>query len=159
MSNRLDHAKLSVPATQALYGLEKAVHSLGVDGKITDLVRIRVSQMNGCLFCLDMHSKEARTHEERELRLYHLALWRESALFSEKERAALEWAEKLTRLDGHGVEDADYDRARAQFSEKELSDLTFTIVTINAWNRLGVAFRPAAGGLDKVMGLDKIGLK
>lgn len=155
---RLDYTKLSASASQAMFALEKAVSGLDINRTIKELVKVRVSQLNGCLFCLDMHAKEARLHEERELRLHHLAVWRESPLFDEKERAALEWAELLTRLDGHGVEDESYERALRHFSEKELSDLTFAIMTINAWNRLGVAFRTTPGSYDKMLGLDKAGL-
>jgi AhpD family alkylhydroperoxidase len=155
---RLDYAKLSTPAVHALYALEKAVKALGVDPAIYDLVRIRASQLNGCIFCLDMHVKEATLRGERALRLHHLTAWRESALFSEKERAALEWTELLTRPGPNGVEDGDYEKARAQFSEKELSDLTLVISTINAWNRLGIAFRATPGSSDKMLGLDKAGL-
>lgn len=141
-----------------MFALEKAVKSLEIDPKILELVKIRASQMNGCLFCLDMHVKEARKHEERELRLYHLAVWRESPLFTAKEKAALEWCELLTHPDAHGVEDEDYEAALVEFSEAELSALTFAISTINAWNRLGIAFRTPLGFYDKLLGLDKVGL-
>ena len=114
--------------------------------------------MNGCLFCLDMHSKEAKIHGERELRLYHLTAWRESNLFTQKEKVALEWAERLTRIPHTGVEDSEFQKAREYFSEKELADLTFVVGTINIWNRFGVAFRPTPGDMDKIMGLDKSGL-
>ena len=118
----------------------------------------RVSQLNGCAFCVDMHVKEAKLHGERELRLYHLPIWRESPLFSAKERAGLAWAEALTRLGEDGVSDALYQATLAEFSEKELVDLTFFIIAINGWNRLGVAFRSAPGSLDAVYGLEKAGL-
>ena len=106
-----------------------------------------------------MHVKEAKLHGERELRLYHLPVWRESALFSEKERAALQWAETLTRLADHHVSDADYAAVRAYFDEEELVALTHVINTINTWNRLNAAFATPAGGMDNIMGLDKAGLK
>jgi AhpD family alkylhydroperoxidase len=156
---RLDYSTLSAPATHALFALEKAVKSLGFDEHISDLVRIRISQLNGCLLCLDMHVKEATLREERPLRLYHLTAWRESPLFSAKEKAALRWAELLTRPNEHGVTDEDYAEALEQFSEKELSDLTFVVVTINAWNRLGVAFRAPPGSYDKALGLDRANLR
>lgn len=107
---------------------------------------------------MDLHTKEARTHGERELRLHHLTAWHESKLFTEREKAALEWAELLTKISAHGVEDSAFDKARTFFSEKELSDLTFAVATINMWNRFGVAFRSEAGTFDKMMGVDKIGL-
>lgn len=157
--NRLNYNKLSEPASHALFALEKAVKSLGFDPRIADLVRIRVSQLNGCLLCLDMHVKEATIHEERPLRLYHLTSWRESGLFTDKEKAALGWAELLTRPSEHGVTDDDYARAREHFSEKELSDLTFVVTSINAWNRLGVAFRAEPGSFDKMLGLERANLR
>jgi AhpD family alkylhydroperoxidase len=123
------------------------------------LVKLRASQINGCLFCLDMHTKEALIHGERPLRIYHLAAWHESPLFDEKERAALRWTEVVTKVASGGVSDADYAKVREVYSEKEVSDLTFAIAAINAWNRLGVAFNATPGTLDKVMGLDKAGLK
>ncbi|AVP57749.1 carboxymuconolactone decarboxylase family protein [Pulveribacter suum] len=122
------------------------------------LVEVRASQLNGCAFCLDMHVKQATMHGERPLRLHHLAIWRESPLFTPSERAALAWTEALTQLSPHGVSDETYAQARAHFSEKELSDLTFQIMAINAWNRLNVAFRGEPGALDKAYGLDKAGL-
>jgi alkylhydroperoxidase family enzyme len=105
-----------------------------------------------------MHSKEAKIHGERELRLYHLAAWRESTLFSPRERAALAWTEALTKLPEGGVSDEIYDRVRGQLSEKEISDLTFQIMVINSWNRASVAFRAVPGSADKAYGLDKAGL-
>jgi len=158
MNNRANYQKENPQAVNALFSLEKALKETPLPKTVIDLVKIRVSQMNGCLFCLDMHSKEARTHGERELRLYHLAIWRESPLFTEKERAALEWAELLTRFNSHGAEDSDYEKIAAHYSEKEIADLTLAIAAINAWNRLGVAFRNEPGALDKMLGLDKIGL-
>ena len=122
------------------------------------LVDIRASQLNGCGFCLDMHVKQARLHGERELRLHHVAIWRESPLFSARERAALAWTEALTRIAPDGVDDEAYGQAREQFSAQELSDLTFRVVAINGWNRLNVAFRTTPGSKDKVFGLDKAGL-
>ncbi|CAN5431733.1 carboxymuconolactone decarboxylase family protein [soil metagenome] len=159
MSQRANYQKLSAPAFHALLAFEKTIETTTVDRHILDFVKIRASQLNGCLFCLDMHSKEARTHDERELRLYHLSVWRESSLFSPQERAALEWTELLTKLGSHGAEDADYAKVAAQFSEKEICDLTLAVSSINLWNRLGIAFRPTPGSLDIVMGLDKIGLR
>lgn len=120
---------------------------------------IRASQINGCGFCLDMHVKQAKIGGERELRLHHIAIWRESTLFSPRERAALEWTEALTVLHPHGVSDAVYQRVRGQLSEEEISDLTFLVVGINGWNRLNVAFRTEPGSSDEEFGLGKAGLK
>ncbi|WP_308640035.1 carboxymuconolactone decarboxylase family protein [Paenibacillus silvisoli] len=105
-----------------------------------------------------MHIKQAKIHGERELRLYHLSIWRESNLFTPRERAALEWTELLTKLPEHGVGDDMYNRMREQFSEKELSDLTFSVMAINAWNRANIAFRNTPGSADAAFGLTKAGL-
>ncbi|WP_240124871.1 carboxymuconolactone decarboxylase family protein [Eikenella corrodens] len=105
-----------------------------------------------------MHVKEAKLHGERELRLHHLAVWHESTLFTEKERAALQWAENLTRISERGIYDADYAAVRAHFDEEELVALTHVINTINVWNRLNVAFVTPAGSMDSLMGLEKAGL-
>ena len=153
---RLHYSQYATATYQALLALEA---SLKLDNPLKDLIKIRVSQINGCVFCVDMHVKEAKLHGERELRLYHLPVWRESALFSEKERAALQWAETLTRLADHRVSDADYAAVRAYFDEEELVALTHVINTINTWNRLNAAFATPAGGMDNIMGLDKAGLK
>lgn len=118
-----------------------------------DLVNIRASAINGCAFCTDMHVKEAKIHGERELRLYHVPIWRESTLFDARERAALEWTEIVTRLPEGDIPDEVYRRVREQFSEKELSDLTFAIGTINLWNRLNVSFRTPPGSADALLGL------
>lgn len=158
MNKRANYQKLSPASYQALVALEKSFADSPLEKTLIDIVKIRVSQMNGCLFCLDLHSKEARSHGDKELRLYHLLLWRESSLFSDREKAALTWAELLTLPDQHGVEDGDYELMEAYFTEKEISDLTMVIAAINAWNRLGIAFRGVPGALDKVMGLEKIGL-
>jgi AhpD family alkylhydroperoxidase len=129
-----------------------------IEPAIVDLVFIRASQINGCAFCVDMHSKQATIHGERPLRLYHVAVWRESPLFNPRERAALAWTEVLTQLPPHGVSDETYNEARAQFSEKELSDLTFAVMAINAWNRVNIALKYVPGSFDKEYGLDKANL-
>lgn len=129
-----------------------------MDESLAVLVDIRASQLNGCAFCLDMHVKQARIAGERELRLHHLAIWRESPLFSTGERAALAWTEALTRLGPDGVSDADYRQAREHFSEPALVELTFRIMAINGWNRLNVAFLATPGSKDREYGLLKAGL-
>ncbi|MBN9477152.1 MAG: alkylhydroperoxidase [Bordetella sp. SCN 67-23] len=126
-----------------------------IEASILHLIDIRASQMNGCGFCLDMHVKEAKIDGERELRVHHVAIWRESSLFSPRERAALAWTEVLTRLPEHGVPDDIYEQVRAQLSEKELADLSFAIMAINGWNRLNVGFRTTPGSADKAYGLDR----
>jgi AhpD family alkylhydroperoxidase len=126
-----------------------------IEEKIHDLVSIRASQINGCGFCADMHIKQATIHGERPLRLHHLAIWRESTLFEPRERAALAWTEALTTLAPQGVPDDVYERVRGQLSEKELTDLTYAVMNINAWNRINVAFRTVPGSSDTAFGLDK----
>ncbi|HWK54533.1 MAG TPA: carboxymuconolactone decarboxylase family protein, partial [Hyphomicrobiales bacterium] len=138
--------------------LSMALRKSAIETSLRDLVDIRASQINGCAFCVDMHVKEATLHGERPLRLHHLAIWRESPLFSPRERAALAWTESLTRLPEEGVSDALYEQVRTQLSEKELSDLSFLVLSINAWNRLNVGFRAVPGSHDKAFGIDKSGL-
>ncbi|WP_109482596.1 carboxymuconolactone decarboxylase family protein [Paraburkholderia sp. C35] len=158
MTQRINYFHQSPELTKKLIELNTLLKDCAIEEPIRDLVNIRASQMNGCGFCVDMHVKEARIHGERELRLHHVAIWRESTLFSPRERAALAWTEVLTRLPEHGVPDDLYERVRGQFSEKELSDLTFEIMAINAWNRANVAFRTVPGSSDKAFGLDKANL-
>jgi AhpD family alkylhydroperoxidase len=158
MTQRINYAQLSPELFKSLMGFSTEVQKGSIEQSILDLVDIRASQINGCAFCLDMHSKEAKSHGERELRLYHLAAWRESTLFSPRERAALAWTEVLTKLPEGGVSDEIYEKVRGQLSEKEISDLTFQIMVINSWNRASVAFRAVPGSADKAFGLDKAGL-
>jgi AhpD family alkylhydroperoxidase len=153
---RLNPAKLS-PAAYKKY-LDFSLAQGTLDTGLHDLVNIRVSQINGCAFCLDMHVKEAKLHGERELRLHHVAIWRESPLFNPRERAGLRWAELLTRLGPDGVADEEYEAARALFTEQELADLTYAVMAINGWNRLNIAFPKTPGSLDAMFGLDKAGL-
>lgn len=158
MSQRLNYMQQSPQLFKKLVDFSTQVNASGLGEAIHDLVNIRASQLNGCAFCLDMHIKQASIRGERALRLHHIAAWRESTLFEPRERAALAWTEVLTRIPEHGVSDADYDAALAQFSEKELSDLTFHVMTINAWNRVNVAFQTPPGIHDKAFGLDKANL-
>ncbi|TCM96491.1 AhpD family alkylhydroperoxidase [Paenibacillus sp. BK033] len=158
MTQRVNYMQQSPEFTKKMMELSYAEKSSSIDTKIIHLVHIRASQMNGCGFCLDMHVKEAKIHGERELRLYHLAVWRESTLFDARERAALAWTEVLTKLPEHGVSDEIYNHVREQFTEKEISDLTYSIMAINAWNRANVAFRTEPGSADAAFGLSKAGL-
>ena len=158
MSLRIDYMKQSPELFRKLVDFSLATHKGNIERGIVDLINIRASQINGCGFCVDMHSKEAVLHGERQLRLYHVAIWRESPLFSERERAALEWTETLTKLPPHGVPQATFDRVREQLSEQELSDLTFCIMAINAWNRVSIGFAAVPGSMDKAYGLDKANL-
>jgi AhpD family alkylhydroperoxidase len=158
MSQRLDYYTTSPDLSKKLFELSQAVKKSSLGDTLLDLVNIRASQLNGCAFCLDMHCKEAKLHGERELRLYHIAIWRESTLFSETERAALEWTEAVTQLSAQGVSDEVYDCVRAHLSETQISELTFAIAVINAWNRLNVSLRSVPGSADEMFGLTKAGL-
>jgi AhpD family alkylhydroperoxidase len=158
MTQRINYIQQSPELFKKFMEFSTALKNSTIEEPIRDLVSIRASQLNGCGFCLDMHVKEARIHGERELRIHHLAAWRESTLFSPRERAALAWAEVLTNLPVHGVPDEIYERVRTQLSEKELSDLTFDVMAINAWNRANVAFKTVPGSADKAFGLDKANL-
>ena len=158
MTTRLNYQEQSPALFKKLVELNMAISTSSIEQSIRDLVDIRASQLNGCAFCVDMHVKEATIHSERALRLHHLAAWRESTLFAPRERAALAWTEILTNLPAQGVPDDIYDRVRTQLSEKELSDLTFLVMAINAWNRVNVAFRVVPGSADKAWGLDKANL-
>jgi AhpD family alkylhydroperoxidase len=157
--SRLNFAEQSPDLVKKLQDFSIAIAKSGhIDPALAILVDIRASQMNGCAFCLDMHVKEAKLRGERELRLHHVAIWRESPLFTAKERAALAFTEALTEIAPDGISDQLYEELRQQFSEKELSTLTFRVMGINAWNRVNVAFRTLPGIRDKVFGLEKAGL-
>ncbi|WP_267552200.1 carboxymuconolactone decarboxylase family protein [Rhizobium rhizogenes] len=158
MTQRLNCAQQSPELFRKLSELSMALKDSAIEQKIHDLVQIRASQINGCAFCLDMHVKEAKIHGESELRLYHIAIWRESNLFVPRERAALAWTEAVTKLHEGGIPDELYERVRGQLSEKEISDLTFAIMVINAWNRSSIAFKSVPGSADKAYGLDRAGL-
>ena len=145
MKQRIDYRTAAPDAFAAMLGLEKYTRQSGLEHSLLELVKTRVSQINGCAYCLDMHTKDARAAGETEQRLYLLSAWRETRFFSPRERAALAWAEAVTQLGGHGVPDAVYDEARAQFDEKALVDLTLAVVAINGWNRLAIPFRSEAG--------------
>jgi AhpD family alkylhydroperoxidase len=158
MSQRLNYFRASPVSARKYQEFSQALDDRPVVRELHDLVTIRASQLNGCAFCLDMHVKQAKLHGERDLRVHHIAVWRESNLFNPRERAALAWTEVLTRIPAHGVEDDVYQEVRAQFSEEELADLTLLVVGINGWNRLNVAFRTVPGSADEAFGLDKAGL-
>jgi AhpD family alkylhydroperoxidase len=130
---------------RAMLNLQREVDSSGLEPSLVELVKIRVSQINGCSYCIDMHTKDARARGETEQRIYLLNAWRETSFFSERERAALEWAEAVTLVGDTHVPDEVYDRVRQQFAEPEIIALTFALVAINGWNRLAVSFRIPAG--------------
>ncbi|MNN34798.1 Carboxymuconolactone decarboxylase family protein [compost metagenome] len=141
MEPRLDYHTASPEALNAILMLEAATFNLSIEKPLLELVKLRVSQVNNCAFCADMHAIEARRNGESERRLYAVSVWRDSPFFSEREKAALDWCEAVTLLAESNVPDAVYQRLSAQFSEKERVDLTVAIATINCWNRLAVSFR------------------
>jgi AhpD family alkylhydroperoxidase len=147
MEPRINVHEKNPKALKALYGLGIYLAKSPVEESLLNLIYFRVSQINGCAFCLDMHSKDLRAKGESEHRLYVLEAWREAPFYSDRERAALAWAEALTKLAGGAVPDAVYAAAREQFSEEELIDLTMAVITINSYNRINLAFPlPAAVG-------------
>ncbi|KIQ57084.1 carboxymuconolactone decarboxylase family protein [Pseudomonas fluorescens] len=146
MSPRLDYYSASPGAMKAMIGLEAMTSRLSIEPALLHLVKIRASQLNGCAFCTDMHSVEARRLGETERRLYAVAVWRDSGFFTPREHAALAWTEAVTRLVRSQVPDEVYALARGCFSEEELVDLTLAISAISSWNRLAVSFRQRPGG-------------
>lgn len=145
MPPRIAFAKVAPEGYQAMAGLEKYIRSCGLEHSLLELVKLRASQINGCAFCLDMHSKDARAAGETEQRIYLLNAWREAPCYSERERAALAWTEAVTLVSETQIPDEVYQQVREHFTERELVDLTFAIVTINGWNRLAVGFRSEVG--------------
>ena len=145
MQPRLDYMKASPEAYQAMARIEAVVRHSGIDPKLLELIKIRASQLNGCAFCIDMHTKDARAKEETEQRIYALDAWRETPFFTEKERAALAWTEALTNIQQGHAPDAVYQEVSGNFSEQEIVSLTLAITTINAWNRIAIGFRLVPG--------------
>ncbi len=146
MHQRLDYKAASPEALKAMLQLQKHVNESGLEESLLELVKSRSSQINGCAWCLDMHTKDARALGETEQRLYLLPVWREAPCYSERERAALAWTEAVTQIaSSRDVPDAVHEEARRHFDEKALVDLTLTIIAINGWNRLNVAFRTKVG--------------
>ncbi len=144
-TQRLDYHSAFPDLIRPMRDLEETVRKSGLERPLLELVRMRVSQINRCAYCIDMHSKDARAANESEQRLYALSAWREAPFFTHRERAALEWAETLTRIAEEQVTDELYSRVRQEFSEEELIALTLAIVAINGWNRFAIAFRSVPG--------------
>jgi AhpD family alkylhydroperoxidase len=142
---RIDYAKVAPGALEAMYGLEKYVRQCGLEPSLLELVKLRASQINGCAFCIDMHTKDARARGETEQRLYAVVVWGDTPFFTERERAALAWTEAVTQVSWQHVPDDVYELVSRHFNEKELVDLTLAIIAINGWNRLSVSFRREAG--------------
>jgi AhpD family alkylhydroperoxidase len=145
MEHRINAFTASPKAYQALATMEQFVDSCGLERLLLELVKMRASQINGCAYCLDMHSKDARALGETEQRLYALNAWREAPFYSERERAALEWTEAITQISETHAPDDVYQRVSKQFKPEDLANLTLAIATINSWNRLCIAFRVTPG--------------
>ncbi len=141
MKERLNAQTAAPEAMKPLLGLQRYTETCGLEPSLLELVKTRASQINGCAFCIEMHTREARAKSESEARLHLLSAWRESPLYTARERAALAWTEALTRLADTHAPDEVYEEARAQFSEKDLANLSVAIGMINVWNRLAVGFR------------------
>ncbi len=145
MEKRMNYSKASPGAMRAMDAIDSYVDSCGLEPKLLELVKVRASQINGCAYCVDMHTLDARAIGETEQRLYALVAWRETPFFSERERAALLWTEKLTLLSIDHVPDEVFEQVRPHFTDEELANLTLAIVTINAWNRVAIASHLEAG--------------
>jgi AhpD family alkylhydroperoxidase len=145
MQQRMDYTKVAPEGIRALSGLQAYVNHCGLEPGLLELVKLRASQINGCAYCIDMHTKDARARGETEQRLYALTAWQETPFYTERERAALAWTEAITQIADTHAPDAVYDLARQHFSEKELLDLTLAIIAINSWNRLAISCRAEVG--------------
>lgn len=145
MQPRLEYAKVAPGVVTAMQGLENYVRHCGLEHSLLELVKLRASQINGCAYCVDMHTKDARAAGETEQRLYAVIVWVETPFFTERERAALAWTEAVTLVGEERVPDELYEQARRSFNEKELVDLTLALIAINGWNRLAISFRAVPG--------------
>jgi len=145
MKQRMNFYEKGFKAMKPLFSLGAYLSRSPVEQSLRDLIHFRVSQINGCAYCLDMHSKDLREHGETEQRLYMLDAWREASLYTPRERAALAWAEAVTKLEKNNVPDDVYEEALDQFSEEELVDLTMAVIAINSYNRINIAFRTPGG--------------
>jgi AhpD family alkylhydroperoxidase len=145
MEPRIDYEAASPRGLAAMLGMERHVHASGLESSLIELVKLRASLINGCAYCVDMHTKVARAQGETEQRLYAAGVWEETPFFTDRERAALAWTEAVTLVHEGHVPDGVYELARREFSEQELVDLTLTVITINGWNRLAIAFRTVPG--------------
>ncbi len=145
MEPRINYYRVSHGAVEAMRGLQSYVDQSGLEPSLLELVKLRASQINGCAYCIDMHTKDARLRGETEQRLYAISAWEETPFYSERERAALAWTEAVTKIAETHIPDDAYEAARRQFSEKELVDLTMAVIAINGWNRLAVGFRTVPG--------------
>lgn len=145
MQPRIDFTKVAPEAVAAMAKVERYVRGSSLEPALLELVKLRASVINGCAYCVDMHTKDARAQGESEQRLYAVSVWREAPFFTERERAALAWTDAVTQVSAGQVADDVYQLTREQFNERELVDLTMAVVAINGWNRLAIAFRTVAG--------------
>ncbi len=145
MTERLSYSNTAPDGTELLRQLDRYAKNAGLEADLLELVRLRASQINGCAFCIDMHTKDARARAESEQRLYGVTAWRETPFYTGRERAALAWTEAVTLISREHVQDDIYEEARKYFSEKELVDLTIAVIAINGWNRLAISFRTPPG--------------
>ncbi|EOU9536367.1 carboxymuconolactone decarboxylase family protein [Cronobacter dublinensis] len=159
MSTRVNHYQAAPALVNTLMNASAALKKSSLTPTLKHLIDLRASQLNGCAFCVDMHCKEARMAGERELRLHHVAVWRESPLFSAREKAALALTEALTHIDKTGLCDALYQEAREHFTETQIAEIAFAIAIINSWNRLQLVSQMAPGSQDAAFGLDRAGLE
>jgi AhpD family alkylhydroperoxidase len=158
MTARMNHFETAPALTKALMDASMAAYKTSLDPLIKSLIDIRASQLNGCAFCLDMHIKQAKIKGERELRIYHVAIWRESPLFNAKEKAALALTEALTKLADAGISNELYQATKEHFTDVEISELTYSIGLINFWNRMQILALMEPGSQDAAFGLTKAGL-
>ena len=158
MNERLNHFQAAPTLSKALMEMSGAIAKSSIDKTTKHLIDIRASQLNGCAFCLDMHIKQAKIHGERELRIHHVAIWRESPLFTPKEKAVLALTEELTQISKLGVNEDVYRMVKEYYSENEISELTFSIAVINMWNRLQILSQLVPGSQYVAFGLTKAGL-
>ena len=145
MKQRLDYSKAAPEGVEILRQLEHYLKKAGLEPDLMELVKLRASQINGCAYCIDMHTKDARSHGESEQRLYGVSAWRETPFYSERERAALAWTESVTRISESQVPEEFFQQVKQHFTEKELVDLTLAVIAINSWNRLAISFRTQVG--------------
>jgi AhpD family alkylhydroperoxidase len=158
MTQRLNHFETAPALTKALMDASMEAHKTSLDPLLKSLIDIRASQLNSCAFCLDMHIKQAKIKGERELRIYHVSIWRESTLFNAKEKAALALTDALTTLTETGISEELYHATKEHFSDVEISELTYSIGLINFWNRMQILALSQPGSQDAAFGLTKAGL-
>jgi AhpD family alkylhydroperoxidase len=142
---RIDYAQVAPGARRAQVGLETYIRGCGLESSLIHLMKLRASYLNGCAYCVDMHTKDARQEHESEQRLYAVPVWRETPFFTPRERAALAWTDAVTEVGATHVPDDVFDEVRRHFTDAEIVDLTMVVITINGWNRIAIAFRVPVG--------------